>query len=142
MSPTKPDPLPCREIVARAVDPDQLKNSVPKSVRKNAFIPRAHGQDDAGLSVSVVGPKTLELLRLRTGAPQKEAVTLHVGRVREISVEGYRLDVGRDPIEGDPDHALIIGFPRRHPDESTREKATWNRLAELLAQQARCCLEI
>lgn len=140
MSVAEPGRLPCHEIVARAVDSDQLKNSTPKSVRKSAFIPRAHGQDDAGLSVSVVGLRTLELLRKRLGSPRKEAVTLHVGRVREISVDGYRLDVGRDPMEGDPDHALITGFPRRHPDESASEKATWNRLAELLAQQVRCCL--
>lgn len=134
-------PIPCQELVARAVDPDQLKNTVPKVIRKSAFIPRANGRDNEGLSVSLVRPRALELLRQRLGV-QKEAVTLHVGRVREVSANGYRLDVEAKPVEGDLHHALIKGFPLRRPDESTHEKAIWNRLAELLAQQARCCLEV
>jgi len=72
--------------------------------------------------------------------PDKEGVTLHVGHVRQISANGCWLDVAADPIDDDPGHALIIGFPPRHPEESAREKAVWNRLADLLAQEARCCL--
>lgn len=124
--------------MARGADPDALTKAVPRRVRKSAFIPRANGQDNDGLSVSRVGGKTLA--RLRRLKPDKEGVTLHVGRVREISANGCRLDVEADPIEDDPDHALIVGFPPRHPDESLTEKAIRERLAELLAQNARCCL--
>ena len=130
----------CQELVARAVDPDALRRSVPIRVRKSAFIPRANGQDNDGLSVTMVGDDTLKRLRQRLGAPDKEGITLHVGHVREISANGRRLDVTADPIENDADHALIIGFPPRHPAESAEEKAVWNRLADLLSQQARCCL--
>jgi hypothetical protein len=114
---------------------------MPRLVRKAAFIPRAHGQDNAGLSVTVVRPGTLGFLRQRLAAPLKEAITLNVGRVRGISADGYALGVLADPLEGDPNHALIVGFPPRRPDESAKDKATWNRLAELLAKQARCCLK-
>lgn len=134
--------IPCTEIVARAVDPDQLTNSVPRTVRKAAFIPRKNGKDNAGLSATVVRPGVLGFLRERLASPAKEAITLHVGRVREVSVNGHSLDVTPDPVNGDLQHALIVGFPKRHATstESPQEKAVWNRLAELLAQQARCCL--
>jgi hypothetical protein len=64
--------------------------------------------------------------------------------VREVSADGYSLDVACDPADGDPEHALIVGFPKRYPNaiESPDEKAAWNRLAELLALQARCCLRL
>lgn len=140
MSPTAGE-VSCTEIAARAVDPDQLTKAMPRLVRKAAFIPRAHGQDNAGLSVTVVRPGTLGFLRQRLAAPLKEAITLNVGRVRGISADGYALGVLADPLEGDPNHALIVGFPPRRPDESAKDKATWNRLAELLAKQARCCLK-
>jgi hypothetical protein len=134
--------IPCTEIVARAVDPDQLTNTVPRTVRKAAFIPRKNGKDNEGLSITVVRPGVLGLLRERLGSPSKEAATLHVGRVRTVSADGHSLDVTPDPVGGDSQHALIVGFPKRHADatESPQEKAAWNRLAELLAQQARCCL--
>lgn len=99
------------------------------------------GQDNDGLSVNVVCANTLEMLRRRLGAPKKEAVTLHVGRVCEISAGVHRLNVKADPVEGDDYHALITGFPPRGLDETSEMKAIWNRLAELLAQQARCCLK-
>jgi len=133
-----PKSLGCQEIIARGAYPDCLRHSVPIRVRKSAFIPRANGQDNDGLSVSVVG--NLTLAKLRRFRSDTEAVTLHVGHVREVSAGGCRLDVAADPIDDDPDYALIVGFPRRHPEESAEEKAVWNRLADLLAQQARCCL--
>lgn len=105
----------CQKLVARAVDPDALRRSVPIRVRKSAFIPRANGQDNDGLSVTIVGDDTVERLRQRWGAPDKEAVTLHIGHVRQISANGHRLDVTADSIENDADH-------------------------DLLSQQARCCL--
>jgi hypothetical protein len=37
--------------------------------------------------------------------------------------------------------AVTVGFPPRRPNESLQDKAIWNRLAELLAKQARCCLK-
>lgn len=86
-----PQSIACEEIVARAVDPDALTHSVPRRVRKSAFIPRANGQDDDGLSVSIVGYSTLA--RFRRLKPDKEGVTLHVGRIREVSANGCRLDV-------------------------------------------------
>jgi hypothetical protein len=104
-------------------------------------MPRKNGKDNAGLSVTLVRPGTLGLLRRRLEAPLKEAVTLNVGRVRQVSVDGYDLAVVSDPVESDPYHALIVGFPPRRPDESDQDKAIWNRLAELLARQARCCLK-
>lgn len=133
-----PQSVSCQAIIARGVDPDCLRHSVPIRVRKNAFIPRLNGQDNDGLSVSVVGNSTLA--RLRRFRPDREGVTLHVGHVREISADERRLDVAADPIDDDPHHALIVGFPPRHPGESAKEKEVWNRLAELLAQHARCCL--
>ena len=140
MSPTATDDVSCTEIVARAVDPDQLTRAMPRPFRKAAFIPRMNGKDNPGFSVTVVRPGTLGFLRQQLAAPLKEAVTLNVGRVREISADGFALGVLADPVEGDPNHALIMGFPPRRPDESAKDKATWNRLAELLAKQARCCL--
>ena len=96
-------PIPCQEIIARGIDTSDIKNSVPRKVRKSAFIPRANGRDNAGLSVTIVRPNVLQFLRERLGA-MKEAATLHVGQVREISVAQYRLDVANDPVEGDPYH--------------------------------------
>jgi hypothetical protein len=130
-------PLPCAALVARAVNAGDTTSSVPKRVRKSAFIPRKHGQDNDGLSVSLVRPGVLGFLRDRSASSSKEAVTLHVGRVREVSAEGHNLDVTSDPLDDDPHHALIVGFPPRHEAESPTEKAIWNRLAELLAVQAR-----
>jgi hypothetical protein len=143
MSPTATDEIPCEEIAARAVNRDQLTNSEPRLVHKGAFIPRKNGKDNAGLSVSLVRPGTLGFLRQRLGVSLKEAVTLNVGRVRQVSADEYVLNVVADPVEGDAYHALIVGFPPRRPDEteSFQNKAAWNRLAELLAVQARCCLE-
>jgi hypothetical protein len=141
MSPTEVDEISCAETVARAVDPDQLTRAAPRIVRKAAFIPRMNGRDNAGLSVTLVRPGTLGFLRQRLAAPLKEAVTLNVGRVRQVSAGGHQLGVVSDPVEGDLYHALIVGFPSRHPDESVQDKAIWNRLAELLAKQARCCLK-
>jgi hypothetical protein len=62
--------LACQEIVARAVDPDDLTRSVPIRVRKAAFIPRKNGKYNAGLSVTGVRTNTLELLRQNLNAPQ------------------------------------------------------------------------
>jgi hypothetical protein len=59
-------------------------------------------------SVSVAGNGTLA--RLRRFGSDKEGVTLHAGHVRELSANGYRLDVAADPVDDDPDHALIVGF--------------------------------
>ena len=141
MTPAVLTELPCSTIVARAVEPDQLTNSVPIGVRKSAFIPRMNGKDNDGLSIRQVFPGALEFLRQKLSAPLKQAVTLHVGRAREISAGGYVLRVDSDPRDDDPHHALIRGFPARHAAESREEKAAWNRLAELLAAQARCCLK-
>jgi hypothetical protein len=141
MSPTATDEISCAEIAARAVDPDRLTKTVPRLVNKGAFIPRLNGKDNAGLSVTLVRPGTLGFLRQRLAAPLKEAVTLNVGRVRQVSVDAYDLRVVADPVESDPYHALIVGFPPRRPNESLQDKAIWNRLAELLAKQARCCLK-
>lgn len=135
------EPVPCGTIVARAVDPDCLKRSTPAGVRKSAFIPRSNGRHHDGLSVDIVGPITLEGIRARMNAPEKEAVTLHPGHVRGIVAGSHALDVLSDPIEGNSDHALITGFPPRAPDETAQTKLIWNRLAELLALQAPCCLK-
>jgi hypothetical protein len=35
----------CQKLVARAVDPDALRRSVPIRVRKSAFIPRVIGDN-------------------------------------------------------------------------------------------------
>ena len=103
--------IPCTEIVARAVDPDQLTNSVPRTVRKAAFIPRKNGKDNAGLSATVVRPGVLGFLRERLASPAKEAITLHVGRVREVSVNGHSLDVTPDPVERRLAARLDCGIP-------------------------------
>jgi len=135
-----PEPIPCQTILARAVDPESLRRSVPITVRKSAFIPRANGLDNDGLSVTLASGNTLERLRTSLRAPDKEGVTLHVGRIRQMSASGHRLDVKADPISGDAYHALITGFPARGPNETLENKVVWNRLAELLASHARCCL--
>ena len=131
--------LDCERIVARGVEPRDLKRLPERiTVRKSAFIPRKNGNDNDGLSVTTANGSALE--RLRNLSPDKEGVTLHVGSVRAMQAGPYRLDVVADPLESDIDHALIIGMPRRHADESAEEKAGYERLAELLAQHARCCL--
>ncbi len=55
----------------------------------------------------------------------KEAATLHVGQVREISVAQYRLDVANDPVEGDPFMFRLPAF-RRAPRTSTRPRVPKN----------------
>lgn len=50
-----PQSVACQGIIARGVDPECLRRSAPVQVRKSAFIPRAKGQDNDGLSVSLVG---------------------------------------------------------------------------------------
>lgn len=137
---TSPGTIACEIIVARALNPEDLTKTIPRRVRKSAFIPRKNGNDNAGLSVTILQLDTLERLRRRLRAPRKEAVTLHVGHIREIAADHYRLDVEADPVDDDARHALITGFPARSLHESIEDKATWNRLAELLAAQARCCL--
>lgn len=116
--------LACHEIIARGVDPGSITKSAPRRIRKSAFMPRANGQDDDGLSVSMVHGDTLA--RLRRSRPHHEGVTLHVGHVRNISAYEYRLDVAADPIDGDPCHALIVGFPPRHLGETAEERAVLN----------------
>ncbi len=130
-------PLECQKIVVRGVDPDDLKNSGSQCVRKSVFMPRKNGKDNDGLSVTVVRPNVLTFLRQNLDAPEKQAVTLHVGSIREIHMDEYSLDVKSNPVQNDPHHALITGFPPRAPAESAKDKLIWNRFAELLAKHAR-----
>src|SRR6266566_5152790 len=78
-------------------------NSVGK-IRKSAFMPRAEGQDRAGLSVSI------ETAHLRAQHKAKFESRGHRACCVAFSgVRGLGLDVTADPRPDDEAHALITG---------------------------------
>lgn len=95
-------------------------------IKKNAFLPRANGQDRDGLSVSISDPDHLELHRSKFEQPGNATATIPVRTVRAIG-----LTVVADP-DDDPRHALIKGIPDRTQGDEQRLQA--ERFAELLAK--------
>lgn len=115
-----------------------MVNSAVSRIRDEAFLPRKSGKDNDELSVTAYREGVLEIIRKNLADPNRNAATLHVGRVRRIAVEEVRLDVKPDPIEGqDLEHALITGFPPRRPDEGVEVTRLCQRLAKKLAWQSR-----
>ena len=127
--------IPCSTLVYRVllrnkwVDPDH------NSILPDAYIPRANGQDDDGLSVVLAQTRTPE--ELTKGAEEVASsfnrtygvVTLHAGWVRNID---ERLDIIPDYLDNQPHHALLTGIP--HQDQNPAEA---ERLAGQLAKISR-----
>ena len=113
------DPLPCSEIVYRAITRSSDINEDRRRVSPNAFIRRPRDVD--GLSVNHhCSPRECGSALKRHGV-----VSLHVGTVRDIDV---KLDVEPD----EPTHANITGLPEQDGDLALAE-----RLALQLATHAR-----
>lgn len=89
-----------------------------------ACIPRKNGKDDEGLSVTVVTAKTENGVREDAAAMVCRfkkvygILTLRVAKVREID---SCLDVIRDPLDDNRNHALITGVPRTDQNRALAE---------------------
>lgn len=95
------------------------------AILPDAYFPRPNGQDDDGLSVTVVTSKTEQGVQEGAIAMAKRfrktfgIAIISVGKVREI--DGC-LDVVSDPMEGEPYHALITGVPRLDQNRALAER--------------------
>jgi hypothetical protein len=98
-------------------------------IRKQAFMPRAQGQDRDGLSVSIETTELQEVHRVMFETDDHRAARLKV-----IDIRGIELDVKADPDEQDRAHALIVGIPDRTLGRVELEKA--ERFAQQLARLA------
>jgi len=112
-------PFDCSEIVFRV-----LMNSKQMKELSEAFFLRA---DEVNSGLSVSWNTTPEEARSQFSKCYG-AVSLHVGRVRNLSL---------DVVPDEPNHANITGLPHKETDPKEAE-----RLANLLAQQARPCGEL
>jgi len=101
-------PLPCEEIVLRALLKRNWFNEDTKRIKADAFI-RDPKKDSDGLSVNL-NSRTDVAVWLANFSRSFGADTLHTGRVRDIHVD---LDVGQPEDESDAqaDHAIITGLP-------------------------------
>ena len=108
-------PLECPTIVFRAVQ--RSRDTPPQGILAGAFI--RYPKDIGGLSIDVLGPKScVSVLNKHYGA-----ASLHVGRVRTLSLEAV--------VDNYP-HGLITGLPFR--DDNTAEA---EHFADMLAEMAR-----
>lgn len=114
-------PLPCAEIVLRALVNKNWFDQESKRVRPDAFILH-RTRDKDGLSVCIQSRADLGAW---LGSFKKSfgADSLHTGRIRTLG-----LDVGQSEQDlcDQPDHAVITGLPS--PDEDAKR-------AESLASQ-------
>ncbi len=91
--------IPCQQIEVRGIERRFFVVSSPRPrICDEAFLPRKSGKDNDGLLVTACREGVLEIIRRNVGDPNRNAATLHVGRVRGIAVEEVRLDVKPDPI--------------------------------------------
>lgn len=103
-------PLPCREIVYRALRRSSWKHPETGEILPVAFELKKdeHGTPETGLSVIVSDhvpqEHEVELLRLTTCYGVD---SLHVGKIR---------DLGLDVIQDEPTHAEIRGVPHKDDD--------------------------
>lgn len=133
--------IPCSILVYRAllrskwIDPDH------NSILPDAYIPRANGQDDDGLSVVLAQSRIPE--ELIQGAEEVAAsfkktygvATLHTGWVRNID---KKLDIIPDHLDEQPHHALLTGVPRQdqNPAETERLAGQLARISRLIIHRS------
>ena len=113
-------PLPCNEIVYRALMNKKWINEDTGQIRPSAFFLRKH-RGETGLSVNISTVCSPEDCAERFRC--KAVASLHVGSVRNL---------GLDIVQDMPTHANITGLPYREDNLAEAE-----RLAGLLAKQSR-----
>ena len=128
--------LPHGAVLVRNIRPDDIRAT--GAIKKQAFIPRANGKDEDGLSVSEPLEDSIDQLCARTLNQHRCFGKLHAGSVRGIEGGGANpLDVMAAPTITDGHHALITGMPRLADRQSSdAAKALTERLAESLAKIA------
>ena len=95
------------------------------TILPDAYLPRSNGKDDDGLSVTVVDSESEKEIQEGAKAVSESfnrtygVALLNVGEVREID---RRLDVVRDPLDGVPNHALIVGIPSPEHNPADAER--------------------
>jgi hypothetical protein len=127
LDPVPITPLPCEEIVLRALLKKNWFHEDTKRIKADAFI-RDPKKDVDGLSVNIHS-KTNALLWLGTFNRSFGADTLHTGRIRDIDQELYVGQADED-AQGHPDHAIIIGLPFAD-DDPDRAESLASRLVEI-----------
>jgi hypothetical protein len=120
-------PLPCEEIVLRALLKRNWCHEDTKRIKADAFI-RDPKKDLDGLSVNIRS-KTEVASWLATFSRSFGADTLHTGSIRDIDQE---LDVGQaeEDAEAYPEHAIITGLPFSD-DDPERAEILASRLVEI-----------
>jgi hypothetical protein len=111
-------PLPCEEIVLRALLKRNWCHEDTKRIKADAFI-RDPKKDLDGLSVNIRS-KTEVASWLATFSRSFGADTLRTGSIRDIDRE---LDVGQadEDAEAYPEHAIITGLPFSDDDPERAE---------------------
>lgn len=120
-------PLPCEEIVLRALRRKDWFDEDTKRITPAAFL-RWPGRDRDGLSVNIQARTNLEVW-LATFNKSYGADSLHTGKVRTLG-----LDVGQteQDLRDQWDHALITALPFAEDDPDRAES-----LASELAKMSR-----
>jgi hypothetical protein len=120
-------PLPCEEIVVRALLKKQWLHEDTKRIKADAFI-RDPKKDPDGLSVNI-GSRTETSVWLGGFSRSFGADSLHTGRVRDIDSD---LDIGQTEEDAlaAPAHAVIIGLPFSDEDPERAESLA-SRLVEI-----------
>jgi hypothetical protein len=108
VGPVATTPVPCEDIVLRALLKRQWFDQDTQRIKADAFI-RDPKRDSDGLSVNIQS-KTELVSWLARFNRSFGADSMHSGRIRDIDGE---LDVGspEEDAEEYPAHALIIGLP-------------------------------
>ena len=127
------------EVVFRSTDKEYILHN--GEIKLQAFLVRANGKDDDGLSVTQEAVRSIGQLREATGdlTGKKVFCCLIVSDVRQVALSAeYRdiicrqqLDVVADPKISDSYHCLIVNTPK-----SDFDKAYKRRIAEQLAEKA------
>jgi hypothetical protein len=120
-------PLPCEEIVLRALLKKSWSHEDTNHIKADAFI-RDPKKDTDGLSVNIRS-KTDVAAWLAGFNRSFGADTLHTGSIRNIDPE---LDVSQtdEAITAEPEHAVITGLPFTD-DDPERAESLASRLVEI-----------
>ncbi len=132
-------PLADEDVVLRSTDKEYILQN--GEIKLQAFLVRANGKDDDGLSVTQEAARSIGQLREATGdlTGKKVFCCLIVSDVRQVSfsdeyrdrIDRQQLDVVAEPTISDSYHCLIVNTPK-----SDFDKAHKRRIAEQLAEKA------
>jgi hypothetical protein len=110
-------PLPCPEIILRAIVKARWIDEDTGEIKADAFI-RDPARDADGLSVNIGRLTGLEVW-LSSFKASYGTDSLHTGRVRALGIDVVQT---AEDMTSDPAHALIVGIPSQEEDALAAER--------------------